>query len=149
LLEEIEQLGPVYQGDVASIREIDGLCGESPRRHDKPAGGAPRGHVAIQLPHHIRADLEGAPLLALNEEFLVAIPARFLQHQIDAAIGAATAGLYQLVALQPKPFADEQLELVPRHSVECIRGLARHDVGDEPRLTSRSKPVRLTIFSIS
>ena len=51
----------------------------------------------MRLGHHVHADLESPPLLALHEKLLAAALARFREEEIDTA-----TGFHNLVALQPK-----------------------------------------------
>ena len=87
-----------------------------------------RGHHAVDLSNRLNADVEGFPLLALDEEFLASLA----QHQIDAAIGAIASQFGDLKALQPERFTHQHLEFTPADAVEDVavtaRGRPRHEV---------------------
>ena len=57
----------VDQPQIDASGKGDGRRGESARGHDIAAGGAMRRHHAVELAHDRYADLQGLPLLALNE----------------------------------------------------------------------------------
>jgi hypothetical protein len=107
------------------------LAQNRPEGHHESARGAACGHHAVQLAHHVDADLQGAPLLALNQEHLAAVLARPAQHDVHTTVGAAPACFHNLVALQAKALADQELELAPAHAIERVARLALRDVGNE------------------
>ena len=114
LLQQAIELGAIHQLHVSSFGKRHRIGRECPRCNDESAGRALGRHHAIELADDVYADLEGLPLLALNEEFLIALA----QNKIDTTVRASPAEFRHAVALEAKRLADQQLELSPRHSVE-------------------------------
>lgn len=121
------QLRAVDQLDVSASRKCRRFVSESARGHNHTACGPVRSHQTVKLADNIDADLERSPLLALNEELLHALH----EHKIDSPVCPATVALRNAIALEPKAFTDELLELLPAHAVEHVCRTALGHVSDE------------------
>lgn len=127
MLNQPEQLGPLHKHDVASVCERLRIGREGARCDDEASSRATRSHDSIEFAHHIDADLESLPLLALHQEVF----APLAQHQVHAAIGLSATLLSNLVALHAECFTHQQLELVPGHSVERVGAIGLRHLTDE------------------
>lgn len=111
--------GAIDELDIAACGEGGGVEAESAGCHDEAAGGAFGGDEAVELADDLDADCGGAPLLALDEEFLAALA----QHEVEAAVRAVAAGFADLVAALAEGLADELFELAPAHGVQGLGGV--------------------------
>jgi hypothetical protein len=125
------ELRAVDKTDVSTAREVDRLVSEAPRRDHEATRSASRRHDSVEFPNDVHADLQGTPLLALDQKLLVAVLRRSGQNEIDSSVGATSARFRDLIALQSKTLANEHLELLPAHSIEDAGGLALRNIEDE------------------
>ncbi|MDT4842021.1 hypothetical protein FQZ97_759010 [compost metagenome] len=134
--QELHECRSIDELEVAAAGERGGLLREAPGGHYEAACCAVRGHHAIELPYCRDADLEGFPLLALNEGLLSGLG----ENQIHATIGSATTDLLDRIPASPESFTNQQFELLPRYVLQRVGTAARGDrveQGASPPTTHR------------
>src|SRR5690606_6475479 len=94
------------------------FVGERSGSHHEHAGSTLRGGNTANFTHHRHADTLYPPVLALHEVTIFTDAC----HQIDAAVGHATAALLDRKSLAPEEFRHQILEFTPRQALK--RGLA-------------------------
>ena len=83
------ELRAVQEPNVPALRKGLSVVAERARGHDEASRSASSRHEPIELTDHVDANLEGLPLLALDQEFLVASA----QYQVYATIWASASVL--------------------------------------------------------
>ncbi|MBB5205219.1 hypothetical protein HNQ51_002538 [Inhella inkyongensis] len=114
---------PGLKPNVSPLCKAQGFIGKATGRDHDAAGCTLCCHDAIELANDVDANTLCAPLFALNEVKL-AVASKF---QIDAAIGAASSGLFDCKPLEPIGLSHEAFEFSPGERVQGLGGVVGLD----------------------